>query len=76
MYKLGGSNSFLTVLPAPTSVSTRMNSSCYFKRGARTLPVILGILVGIELASVFACTGKYNSFDSYGLKTTLLQIYL
>ena len=53
-YKLGGS----TVLPAPTSVCTRMNFSGYFNRGARTFPVIVGILLGIRLASVFACIGE------------------
>ena len=64
MNKLGGSNSFLTVLPAPTSVGTRMNSSCYFKRGARSFPVNLSILLGIRLASVFACNGDLNSFNT------------
>ena len=52
-----------------------MNSSDYFKRGARTFHVILGILLGIRLASVFACNGKYHSFDSYELKTSVLQIF-
>ena len=53
-----------------------MNSSDYFKRGERTFPVILGILLGIRLASVFACIGEYNSFDGYELKTAVLQIFL
>ena len=46
---------------------TRMNSSCYFKRGARTFLVTLIILLGIRLASVFACIGELNSFNPCSL---------